>query len=140
MITGKQVDEQQRHSRVVVNGGVSRPTTRRLIATVVLMLCVAASGCTSKFSIDGLWRSTSGTMISLQDGRASASLFGFNGGPDGSYQISEVGSNGKYQLYGSHLTGGTVQYLVTVQDNSHIKLELQSKSTFAPKLLTLTRQ
>ncbi len=41
------------------------------------------------------------------------------------------------KLYGSHLTGGTVDHLVTVTDNPHIKLEFLSKSTFAPKLLTL---
>lgn len=130
----------QGHSRVISDRGGQRPKVRSLVIVAVLVLCLASSGCTSKFSIEGLWKSTNGTVISLQGGRASASLFGFNGGPDGSYQLSEVGSDRKYQLYGSHLTGGTVEYLVTVTDNSHIKLELQSKSTFAPKLLTLTRQ
>ena len=119
---------------------VVRPTLQGLALAMALLLCMTFSGCTSRFSIDSLWKSANGTMISLNDGRASASLFGFNGGPDGSYQLSEGKSDGTYQLYGSHLTGGTVQYLVTVQDNSHIKLELQSKSTFAPKRLTLTRQ
>lgn len=119
---------------------VLRPTVQGLALAMALLLCMTFAGCTSRFSIDGLWKSANGTMISLKDGRASASLFGFNGGPDGSYQLSEGKSDGTYQLYGSHLTGGTVQYLVTVQDNSHIKLELQSKSTFAPKRLTLTRQ
>lgn len=117
-----------------------RPPVKTLTAALVLLLCVAVAGCTQKFSIEGLWKSANGTMISLRDGRASASLFGFNGGPDGSYQLSDGKSGGTYQLYGSHITGGTVQYQVTVQDNTHIKLELQSKSTFAPKRLTLTRQ
>lgn len=93
-----------------------------------------------ELSIDGLWRSDGGWVIALQGGQASASLFGFDGGPDGSYQLSRSQSDGTYVLYGSHITGGTVEYRVEVQDADRITLTLVKESSFAAKHLALTRQ
>lgn len=108
-----------------------------IVGALVVILAACAHGA---FEIDGLWKSDQGTVISLQDGSASASLFGFDGGPDGSYQLSSKQPDGTYELYGSHLTGGTVEYQVTVHDDAHITLTRESQSTFAPKKLQLTRQ
>ncbi len=116
-----------------------RRTFGAIVATALLFPLAACSSLGS-FSIDGLWKSSGGTMIAFQHGSASASLFGFNGGPDGTYQFSGKQSDGSYELYGSHLTGGTVDYLVTVQDGDHISLALQGVSSYAPKQLVLERQ
>lgn len=108
---------------------------------LVLVSLVSFAGCSNSFSIDGMWESTNGTMIAFQNGSASASLFGFNGGPDGSYELSEkTDSNGDYLLYGSHITGGTVEYSVNVESNDKIILTLLSDSDYASKSLTLERK
>lgn len=94
----------------------------------------------TQLTIDGLWKSTSGTVISLQNGVASPSLFGFDGGPSGTYQLSGQKPDGSYELYGSHVTGGSVDYIVTARDSSHITLKLQGQPSFAPSQLQLSRQ
>lgn len=100
----------------------------------------AGSAYSGDFTIDGLWKTSGGAIYSFRNGVVSASLFGFDGGPNGTYQLSDERSDGSYELYGSHITGGTVDYLVTVQDAKHITMTLQGEASFAPKKLTLTRQ
>ena len=86
-------------------------------------------------------KSSSGEIYSFSDSSVSASLFGFSGGPDGSYTLSEkTDDDGNYILYGSHIAGGEVSYSVTVDNNDQISLTLTNESTFAPKSLTLERK
>lgn len=111
------------------------------VVLAVLVVVLSFSGCTQSFSIDGMWASPNGTVITFQNGSASASLFGFNGGPNGSYELSEkTDGNGNYILYGSHLTGGTVEYSVNVVNNDEIVMTLQSESSYAPSSITLERK
>lgn len=87
-----------------------------------------------------LWQGPNGLLVSFQQGQVSASFSGFNGGPNGSYQMSSEHPDGIYELVGSHITGDTVDYTVTVHDASHIALVVQNTSRLAPKQLTLVRQ
>lgn len=112
-----------------------------LFAFSVLLTGILVVGCSNSFSIDGMWESSSGEIYSFSDSSVSASLFGFSGGPDGSYTLSEKpDDDGNYILYGSHITGGEVNYSVTVENNDQISLTLTNESTFAPKSLTLERR
>lgn len=126
--------------------GVSSARSAMLAFIVAAALCAAFSGCASKsveaagFPIEGIWKSSGGTTISFQSGRVSASLFGFKGGPDGTYQMSSRKADGAYELYASHITGGEVEYRLTVRDDDHITLDLTTKSTFASKHLSLVRK
>ncbi|MGG5342178.1 hypothetical protein [Enterococcus sp. AZ192] len=117
---------------------------KRLLVTVLLLVGVVLTvGCTKSFSIDSMWKSSNGTVVSFNEGSVSASLFGFNGGPEGTYSLSEkADSDGKYTLHGSHITGGEVDYLVEVKSNNEILLTStpDSSATFAPKSLSLKRQ
>ena len=80
-------------------------------------------------------------LFAILNSSVSASLFGFSGGPDGSYTLSEkTDDDGNYILYGSHIAGGEVSYSVTVDNNDQISLTLTNESTFAPKSLTLERK
>ncbi|WP_373481741.1 hypothetical protein [Acetobacterium sp.] len=111
------------------------------IVLMVLAVVLSFSGCTQSFSIDGMWISPNGMIITFQNGSSSASLFGFNGGPNGSYELSEkTDSNGDYTLYGSHLTGGTVEYSINVVNNDEIVMTLRSESSYAPNSITLERK
>lgn len=114
-----------------------------LVLFVVLVGIISLTGCSNSnsFSIDGMWETSGGTIITFQNGEASASLFGFNGGPNGNYELSQkTGSDGNYTLYGSHITGGTVEYSVKVESDDKIMMTLSSDSSFAPKTLTLVRK
>lgn len=106
-------------------------------------MTVVLVACSSRFNIDGMWRSEGGKIVSFQDGVASPTLFGFSDGPNGSYSFSEEKNDeGYYTLFGTHLTGGSVEYQVEVIDNDHIVLTLDSDGymNFAPQVLKLERQ
>lgn len=109
---------------------------------VIVVLClVFIAGCSNSFSIDGMWESSSGEIYSFSNGSVNASLFGFNGGPDGSYSLSDQpDDDGNYTLYGSHITGGEVNYTLEVESNNQIRLTLTNESWFAPKSLSLERK
>ncbi|HEL2401196.1 TPA: hypothetical protein TZS69_000129 [Streptococcus suis] len=117
---------------------------KRFFYALLIFHVLILTACSSAFSIEGQWKSSGGTTIIFQDGTASASLFGFNGGPDGSYSLSsEKDENGDYILYGSHITGGEVEYRVQVESNDRIYLEQtenNSEYSFAPSSLSLERQ
>lgn len=117
---------------------------KKLLYIFLLVCGFILTACSSAFSIDGQWKSSGGTTVIFQDGAVSASLFGFNGGPDGSYSLSsKMNENGDYILFGSHITGGEVEYRVQVESNDKIYLE-QTENTsdysFAPISLSLERQ
>ncbi|MEY8463030.1 hypothetical protein [Streptococcus merionis] len=102
------------------------------------------SACQQAFSIEGQWKTGSGETIVFQDGEVTGYLFGFKGGPNGTYNLSsEPDEDGRYLLYGSHLTGGEVEYAVEVEDSDHIHLELTENTTsgsFASSRLDLERK
>lgn len=114
---------------------------RLLFVVSVLLGFSLLVSCSKEFSIDGMWKSSSGTAINFNNGTVSASLFGFDGGPDGSYVVSEKPNNESYYtLSASHVTGGTVEYEVAVSDNDNITLTSVKDNTFAPNFTSLERQ
>ncbi|MET3558419.1 hypothetical protein ABID29_001544 [Streptococcus rupicaprae] len=116
---------------------------KKIILSIALGLTLFLSACSSSFSIEGMWRSSGGKIVSFNDGEVSPTLFGFPDGPNGSYSLSEgTDADGNYTLSGTHLTGGNVEYSVEVEDRNHIVLKLKTDNvlSFAPEQLVLERQ
>jgi len=93
-------------------------------------------------NIVGMWESSNGTIISFgSNGVCSPSLFGFDGGPNGTYMLSgDADQNGNYTLQTSHITRGEVIYKNCVVNADQIELDLTSEQYFSASHLSLTRQ
>jgi major membrane immunogen (membrane-anchored lipoprotein) len=117
---------------------------RKMCVSILLAAVLLLSACSSSsgFDITGMWESGSGTIISFGDnGVCSPTLFGFDGGPNGSYSISEKkDEDGYYTLQASHLTGGNIVYKVNVIDNDEIELDAVGESYFGSSHYNLKRQ
>ena len=96
---------------------------------------------TGNFSIVGMWKTSGGKIITFgSDGQCSPTLFGFDGGPNGSYAISsKTDENGNYTLSATHITGGSLVYIVVVTNVDTITLIAEGETYFAASQYALTR-
>jgi hypothetical protein len=100
------------------------------------------SAYTGNFNISGMWQSGNGTLISFgSNGVVTPTLFGFDGGPNGTYQLSgKRDENGLFTLQASHITGGNIIYKVKTLSKDKMELDAVGESYFSAAHYTLTRQ
>ncbi|GHU52528.1 hypothetical protein FACS1894132_02380 [Clostridia bacterium] len=103
---------------------------------------IPASTYTSSFSMAGMWKSDNGTILSFNaNGAVGPMLFGFEGGPDGSWTISsKADGNGHYTLNASHLAGGNIVYTVRLLGKDEIELYEESGDSYGSSYYHLIRQ
>jgi hypothetical protein len=102
----------------------------------------SSNGYTGAFDIVGMWGTTDGQIISFGgNGQVSPTLFGFDGGPNGSWAISSKrDANGCFTLQASHITGGEITYKVTTLSPDQIELDVEGESYFSATHYSLERQ
>jgi hypothetical protein len=100
------------------------------------------SSYTGSFNMAGMWKSSSGTILSFNaNGTVAAMFFGFESGPDGSWSISsKTDENGHYILQASHITGGNPIYKVRLLSKDEIELYEESGVSFGSSYYHLNRQ
>jgi len=103
---------------------------------------IAPSNYTGNFDMAGMWMDQWGTILTFgPNGTVGPMLFGFEGGPDGSWMISSrVDENGHYTLQASHLTGGSPIFKVRVISYDEVELHAESGVNFGRSFYHLTRQ
>ena len=103
---------------------------------------IPPSAYTGDFDMAGMWEDQSGTLLTFNaNGAVGQMLFGFEGGPDGSWMISSrVDENGHYTLQASHITGGNPIFKVRVISYDEIELHAESGVHFGRSFYHLTRQ
>jgi len=103
---------------------------------------IPASTYTGSLNLAGMWKSSNGTILSFNaNGTVGPMLFGFEGGPDGSWSVSaKADENGHYTLQASHLTGGNIVYKVRLLGKDEIELYEESGDSFGSSYYHLKRQ
>lgn len=103
---------------------------------------ILASTYTGKFDIVGMWSNSANLIISfLDNSTCSPSLFGFDGGPVGNWNISSMADeNGHYILQASHITGGSPSYKIRVINKDEIELYADSGVEFGADYYHLWRR
>jgi len=97
---------------------------------------------TGDFDMAGMWLDQTGTILTFNpSGAVGPMLFGFEGGPDGSWMISSrMDENGHYTLQASHITGGSPIFKVRVISYDEVELHAESGVEFGRSFYHLIRQ
>jgi hypothetical protein len=121
-----------------VISSVSIPETTPVVDEEI----IPSSTYTGSFSLAGMWKSDNGTILTFNDnGTVGPVLFGFEGGPDGSWTISsQADTNGHYTLNASHLTGGNIIYKVRLLGKDEIEIYEESGDSYGSSYYHLVRQ
>jgi hypothetical protein len=112
------------------------------VAPVTDEKVIPASTYTGSFNLAGMWKSGNGIILSFNtNGTVGPMLFGFEGGPEGSWTISsQADENGHYTLNASHLTGGNIIYKVRLLGKDEIEIYEESGDSFGASYYHLWRQ